>query len=82
MLQPNLQSGSTLHRLDSFMPLVNVVLTACNLVLPPITQLFVKFEKWDEEETKLQLNTSRLYFAKILNLLVSDLPCNVRREGG
>ena len=39
-------------------------------VLPAITNLLIQFEKYDAPATQFQMETSRLYFGKILNALV------------
>ena len=39
-------------------------------VLPAITNLLIKFEKYDAPATQFQMETLRLYFGKILNALV------------
>eukprot|EP01043_Picozoa_sp_COSAG02_P053494 COSAG02_NODE_5913_length_3942_cov_2.518345_3_plen_150_part_00 len=43
---------------------------AASAVLPAITNLLIKFEKYDAPATQFQMETSRLYFGKILNALV------------
>lgn len=39
-------------------------------VLPAITNALIQFEKYDDLATQFQMETSRLYFGKILNALV------------
>jgi len=50
--------------------MTNLALTVINGGLPAITNALIEFEKYDSLSAQFQMETSRLYFGKILNALV------------
>jgi len=50
---------------------IPILVSAINVVLPVMTMMVTKFERWDDPSTTLRLQVFRLYLGKILNLLIN-----------
>ncbi|KAG8457624.1 hypothetical protein KFE25_002288 [Diacronema lutheri] len=50
---------------------VPVVVSTVNAILPILTMVVTRFERWDSPTTTLRVQVFRLYLGKILNLLIN-----------
>lgn len=65
-----LTEGTTFNAVHKVMPITNICLSLSNGMLPALTGLLVKFERYDDPVTIFKMSTFRLYVGKILNVLV------------